>query len=85
MHRFPLCSSLKMKTQYIMETKTLEIPVVQKTKITKEKTQSEAAASSCCTPKDNTASVCCTPIETADDNGAACCPQPEDGSACCNK
>jgi hypothetical protein len=66
-----------------METTTSEIPVIQKSKITKEKTV-EAPASSCCAPKNN-ASVCCTPSESKEDNNGECCAQPEDGSPCCDK
>ena len=63
--------------------KTLEsIPVLQKSKVEKKETP---VVSSCCTPKDNSASVCCTPSEKPEDNGGACCAQPSDGSACCNK
>ena len=65
-----------------METKTLEIPVIQKSKA--EKPEKIAAASSCCTPK-NDAAVCCTPSETKEENNGACCAQPEDGSSCCDK
>jgi hypothetical protein len=65
-----------------MNTETLHIPVLQKSK--PEIKKNEVAASSCCTPKEN-ASVCCTPSETKEENNGACCAQPEDGSACCNK
>lgn len=65
-----------------MNTETLEIPVLKKSKATSVK--NDAPASSCCTPKGN-APVCCTPSETKEENNGACCAQPEDGSACCNK
>jgi hypothetical protein len=68
-----------------METKILEIPTLQKSKITQATKTSAPAASACCAPKDNSASACCTPSEKPEDNGGACCAQPEDGSACCNK
>ncbi|HYG02803.1 MAG TPA: hypothetical protein VD927_10185 [Chryseosolibacter sp.] len=68
-----------------MKTNTLELPIVEKAKITNEKKDAAPAASGCCTPKDTSASACCTPSETPQDNGGACCAQPEDGSACCNK
>jgi hypothetical protein len=64
-----------------MET-TTGIPVIQKSKITK-KEKAEPAVS-CCTPKDN-ADVCCTPSLSKTENNGACCDQPSDGSACCNK
>jgi len=66
------------KTLNRMET-TSETPVIQKTKITIVKT-----VSACCGPKDND-SFCCTPSETKEGNGLACCAQPADGSACCDK
>ena len=65
-----------------MNTVTLNIPVLKKSKPHIEK--KEVVASSCCTPKEN-ASVCCTPSESKEENNGACCAQPEDGSACCNK
>lgn len=64
-----------------METQT-EIPVLGKSQVSKSKTT--PAATSCCTPKVD-AGVCCTPSEKAEDNGGACCAQPADGSACCDK
>jgi hypothetical protein len=68
-----------------METNTLQIPILQKSKVNEEKKTKEPAASACCTPKDNSASACCTPSATPEENGGACCAQPADGSACCNK
>ena len=65
-----------------MNTETLNIPVLQKSKPANEK--KEVVTSSCCAPKEN-ASVCCTPSENPEDNGGACCAQPADGSSCCNK
>ena len=70
------------KTLKTMETIT-EIPVLKKSKLTREGKEVEASAS-CCAPKNN-ASVCCTPSEEPEDNGGACCAQPSDGSACCDK
>ena len=64
-----------------METIISAIPLIKKSKI--EKTKAEAVAS-CCTPKNNV-SVCCTPSQTEEENGGACCAQPADGSACCDK
>jgi hypothetical protein len=64
-----------------MKTKELNIPVIQKTIIGKKE---DTAKASCCTPKNNE-SVCCTPSETKEENDGACCAQPADGSACCNK
>jgi hypothetical protein len=66
----------------IMETRTSDIPVIQKTKVTAKKEVKDP--SSCCTPKNN-ASVCCTPREPKEESNGACCAQPEDGSACCDK
>jgi hypothetical protein len=82
LHQFPIRTSLQPKDLNIMETKELNIPVIQKTKITEKKI--EVAASSCCSPK-NDAAVCCAPSSTKDENEGACCAQPEDGSSCCNK
>jgi hypothetical protein len=65
-----------------METKTLEIPLIQKSKV--EKKQNPVAASSCCAPKKD-AVVCCTPSESKEENNGPCCAQPDDGSACCDK
>ena len=79
---FPVLPSLKRENIYFMETQ-MEIPVLQKSKVTTEK-KAQAEASSCCTPKNN-ASVCCTLTEKAEDNDGACCKQPEDGSSCCDK
>jgi hypothetical protein len=67
-----------------METKTLEMPVIQKNKIEQKNKDAAAVASACCAPKNN-ASVCCTPSETPEENGGACCAQPADGSSCCDK
>lgn len=76
--------SARLLLQIIINIETMEmnIPVIQKTTVSAVK--KDAQASSCCTPNDN-ASVCCTPSETKEDNNGACCDQPEDGSACCNK
>jgi hypothetical protein len=65
-----------------MTTETMEIPVLTKSTISKQ--IKEVVAASCCAPKDS-ASVCCTPSQTSDDNEGACCAQPVDGSACCDK
>lgn len=43
-----------------------------------------ATTSTCCTPKEG-AVVCCEPSKSREDNNGACCPQPLDGSTCCNK
>lgn len=65
-----------------METQT-EIPILKKTKIADVEMETPVA-SSCCAPTNNE-TVCCTPSEKIEDNKGACCAQPVDGSACCDK
>jgi hypothetical protein len=61
--------------------KLSDIPVLEKTLLKRTDT---IESSVCCTAK-NEAGPCCAPSKTKEENGGACCQQPEDGTACCNK
>lgn len=65
-----------------METQILGIPVLEKNQDTFSK--ATTPSSSCCSPV-QPQTVCCTPSQTKDENDGACCAQPADGTACCNK
>ncbi|HET6545092.1 MAG TPA: hypothetical protein VFG46_31620 [Chryseolinea sp.] len=65
-----------------MDSKTSELPIIKKIKILPSR-KNVAPDSSCCTPKDD--AVCCTPSKSQEENNGSCCPQPKDGSDCCNK
>jgi hypothetical protein len=65
-----------------MENQIAGIPILKKSKEIKSTVVKEA--SGCCSKLAN-ATVCCTPSKTKEENNGACCAQPEDGSACCDK
>jgi hypothetical protein len=90
---YSVTSAFKIsKTQYlkpdlkikIMETEMLNIPIVEKLKVSRPAKIEQGVSSSCCTPK-NDAVKCCSPSKTSEENNGACCAQPDDGSACCSK
>ena len=64
-----------------MEKRIAEIPLLKKIKIS---SKSIAEDSSCCL-KPAASPVCCVPAKTEDEYNGACCAQPVEGSACCDK
>ncbi|WP_290796783.1 hypothetical protein [Flavihumibacter sp. UBA7668] len=67
-----------------MEIKISDIPLLLKSRVNQD--QTEVVISSCCAiPAVPAATACCTPLNNPKENQGACCEQPEDGLACCNK
>lgn len=66
----------------IMKTINTEIPTIKKSNLLVEATP---AMSGCCTPRATKEEACCVPSEKPEDNDGACCAQPDDGTACCDK
>lgn len=68
-----------------METEMINIPLLKKLNIKRSDAQVAInTEASCCTPKANNIQ-CCSPSQSEEAHDGACCAQPEDGSACCNK